>query len=284
MKKTIFTLFALASVATADTWYNVYTSSGGDFFATKDGKYVNVTNGFGDPFAQSDSFETSITSSSNANCLNFGYADGDNKASVNVTISAALYLKEVQTNRCDSLTLTFGDGGSLNIENDECFKLSVIGATINFGKNGYISLTGDNTQNHLAGKAMTLNASITLNYITENEAPSLVTRYLIKGKNIWYRDVTNDNKVVDYASSLVTESTGYTLIKYDLAKSENAAWTIGSQTVSEDQLTAGAYRFFATESGGIGIQYWNGLTIPEPTTATLSLLALAGLAARRRRK
>ncbi len=51
------------------------------------------------------------------------------------------------------------------------------------------------------------------------------------------------------------------------------AWVNDETTLSYD-----------SSSGTISLQHLNTVTIPEPTTATLSLLALAALAARRRRK
>ncbi len=51
------------------------------------------------------------------------------------------------------------------------------------------------------------------------------------------------------------------------------AWVNDETTLSYD-----------SSSGTISLQHLNTVSIPEPTTATLSLLALAGLAARRRRK
>ncbi len=163
-----------------------------------------------------------------------------------------------------------------------------VGSTVNFGTEGRIELISNTEQGNavtgLNGKSLTLKASFTMGDTTGSGELQLVTRYLITGPNIWYRDVINENKVVDYVSSVLTETSGFTLTKYDLAKAADAAWQMNKQTVAVENLDAGAYRFFATESGGIGIQYWNALPIPEPTTATLSLLALAGLAARRRRK
>jgi uncharacterized protein (TIGR03382 family) len=41
---------------------------------------------------------------------------------------------------------------------------------------------------------------------------------------------------------------------------------------------------YNSSNGTISVQHLNTVTIPEPTTATLSLLALAALAARRRRR
>ena len=162
-----------------------------------------------------------------------------------------------------------------------------VGSSVNFCTNGYISLIADDTYGSgvesLQGKALTLSASITLTPSADVNAPlEMVTRYLIGGYNIYYRDVTNENKVVDYTSSFVSETGNLTLTKYELAKSEDAAWMLNGVEVGTDDLTAGAYLFVATEAEGIGIQYWK--SVPEPGTATLSLLALAGLMARRRRR
>lgn len=165
-----------------------------------------------------------------------------------------------------------------------------VGSTVNFGTEGRIELISNTGEGNadavtgLNGKSLTLKAAFTMGNTTGSGELQLVTRYLITGPNIWYRDVTGENKVVDYDSSVLTETSGFTLTKYDLAKAADAAWQMNEQTVAVEDLDAGAYRFFATESGGIGIQYWNALPIPEPTTATLGLLALAGLAVRRRRK
>ncbi|MGN0821727.1 MAG: PEP-CTERM sorting domain-containing protein, partial [Akkermansia sp.] len=165
-----------------------------------------------------------------------------------------------------------------------------VGSTVDFQTSGYIKIidvSGNGAGiSYLSGKALTLSASVTLTASTDTNAPlKKVTRYLIEGPNIWYRDVdaSNTNKVVDYTLSSVSETSGLTLTKYDLATSEDAAWMLNGTAVGADDLSAGAYRFVATESDGIGIQYWDN-NVPEPTTATLSLLALAGLAARRRRR
>lgn len=164
------------------------------------------------------------------------------------------------------------------------------GSTVDFQTSGYIKITDDSGYGagigYLTGKALTLSASVTLTASTDTNAPlKKVTRYLIEGPNIWYRDVDalNTNKVVDYTLSSVSETSGITLTKYDLATSESEAWKLDGAEVSADDLSVGAYRFVATKSDGIGIQYWDN-NVPEPTTATLSLLALAGLAARRRRR
>ena len=58
---------------------------------------------------------------------------------------------------------------------------------------------------------------------------------------------------------------------------------IGNWATSDSNLNAGTANM-ALYSGVLTTNQMNSLMVPEPTTATLSLLALAGLAARRRRK
>ncbi|MGN0836452.1 MAG: PEP-CTERM sorting domain-containing protein, partial [Akkermansia sp.] len=147
------------------------------------------------------------------------------------------------------------------------------GSSIDFKTEGQI-VVGNNASGYDLGKgkALTLTAEVA------SASDEVQTRWLILGNNIYYRDVTNENKLVDYtASTLTTTVDGVTMTQYDLVKDTNAAWTLSG---AEADLTEGAYRFVATSSG-IGVQYY--ISVPEPTTATLSLLALAGLAARRRR-
>ena len=311
MKKTLIALMALTPLASAETYTwapqgnsqlwgsanNWQTSNGSP--ATAIPQYDNTNE---DTYIINDGYTVSAHEHSVGN-LGATLLVGDN-----VTLGGnwAFIFKNITIGK--NFTSTFeGDGikwatnassfsntaNTLNIDSlysHNNLILSTIGAnsTVNFGTEGCIALTSNATQGvgvtGLNGKALTLTAAFTMGDATGSGELQLVTRYLISGTNIWYRDVEGDNKVVDYDSSILTETSGYTLSKYDLAKSDTAEWQINGQKVSNADLVAGAYRFFATEEGGIGIQYWNALAIPEPTTATLSLLALCGLAARRRRK
>ena len=71
-----------------------------------------------------------------------------------------------------------------------------------------------------------------------------------------------------------------------LAQSNNANVEISiSQVDAGEAAAAGAATGVSYSTGNVGtIITINGLNVPEPTTSTLSLLALAGLCARRRRK
>ncbi|MBQ3526896.1 MAG: PEP-CTERM sorting domain-containing protein [Akkermansia sp.] len=73
----------------------------------------------------------------------------------------------------------------------------------------------------------------------------------------------------------------------DVSFSGNYATVSGTATELElaDGTLYTTLKITATEGASVkGIGYLATATVPEPTTATLSLLALAGLAARRRRK
>ncbi len=87
---------------------------------------------------------------------------------------------------------------------------------------------------------------------------------------------TLSNNVVVYAT--ITDSAN----KRTLLSGNFSAWegNVVLQNADGTAYTAGAYTW-ETSAEGLNIVT---VTVPEPTTATLSLLALAGLAARRRRK
>lgn len=155
-----------------------------------------------------------------------------------------------------------------------------VGSTINFGSEGKIVLGSEGGHSDaLQGKDLALAATYTLNPAQGEK--TIVTRMLIEGENIWHRD----KALLDYGNLTLTEASNASTTRYDFYSdaSENDAWVLNGTTVNIEDLEVGAYRYFATEGGGIGVQYVQHM-LPEPSTATLSLLALAALAARRRRK
>ncbi len=87
------------------------------------------------------------------------------------------------------------------------------------------------------------------------------------------------NATSDTAVELATSESGMRLKKSFSEKSLRVSNTYGDAVI-----TASAYNIAATTLSDITAISRSVLAIPEPATATLSLLALAGLVARRRRK
>ena len=81
----------------------------------------------------------------------------------------------------------------------------------------------------------------------------------------------------EFESGLFTLTVGDAVGTYTVSTIDNTIFTKGS---NNNVWTNGG----AEKLSGISLKYADAVVVPEPTTATLSLLALAGLAARRRRK
>ncbi len=112
-----------------------------------------------------------------------------------------------------------------------------------------------------------------------------------------YRFVAVSDTALEYAAA---NAAANTTLNYSSSKS-NASYTTATKTISGGLITLGGQAVSTTDAGMYVITnaaltntgtYAAGLkditispvAVPEPATATLSLLALAGLAARRRRK
>lgn len=102
-------------------------------------------------------------------------------------------------------------------------------------------------------------------------------------QGMYYYGGTTDTVSVDQTTSIITGGLRTIGVRVDLHR-DNASTpnvneninTTGANLVMSSALTAAV--------GNQGAVYTSIKLIPEPTTATLSLLALAGLAARRRRR
>ena len=97
----------------------------------------------------------------------------------------------------------------------------------------------------------------------------------------------------DYSKFVDAEGTDYVLSTPGLYKVDYLGGTNGSAAanlyldgVKVAGFTGGNHNMNGTQNGGANLTFKvnSAYVVPEPTTATLSLLALAGLAARRRRK
>ena len=155
------------------------------------------------------------------------------------------------------------NGGTLTLED----KSKVASVTVD---SGTVLVTGDSTLDSL-----TLNGDSTLNItygasitLTDQDAFSLSENATIM--------VTVSKDMLENLDGLEFE-----LFTHDVANlaSANIVFTDGDQDTSNDVTDVTISQGGTSGSIKVEIQ-----AIPEPTTATLSLLALCGLAARRRRK
>lgn len=156
-----------------------------------------------------------------------------------------------------SITFNLGDTGKVAY-NDIKYKAAV---GSNAGWKGSLTLNANCTEGYLEGSSLTL-----------------MTRDLVT-----FTSIANNAGYGDLETFLKNYISGdtITLNGTDMSFSEVA---FDANHLTAD--TVGKYNFAITDNA-IQIQYVaysSDQVVPEPTTATLSLLALAGLAARRRRK
>ena len=113
-------------------------------------------------------------------------------------------------------------------------------------------------------------SAITLTFANDNKV----------GYSLWSYDAATSTATELIASTGLT-SAGTVEVTYDTADVKSstlfAVWTANPSTGHAGGGTA-------INISNIGLSYTAAPAVPEPTTATLSLLALAGLAARRRRR
>lgn len=273
MKKTLITLLALSGIANA-AWYNVTGTSGADIFANDGTNYTMFNDGYGANVAVSTDLETALTTAGNtSNSLNFGTAQSGT-ASPSVSISDALYVDQVHTTRAASLTLNFNEGGSITA-----------GGMFNIGSisvNLKASLSGTETES-LNNGGTVVRTLITTDYFEtvpnfkDTLTLSIDAEGLTYGGLIY--SVYSEGSHTYYSIDDVTFNTSGNVGRY--ASVASNATTL--------ELEAGKYYsvLSGTAASGASVKHLSFVAtapIPEPATATLSLLALAGLATRRRRK
>ena len=261
MKKTIIALMALAGVATAETV--VFDFGRTDDTAYKTSNAIVIGTG-------STAYHTAITSSGDLGAITGQYSYEQAASTGNYANSATLTTGEEngwknhltsmpagwESSFADGLTSqwngTTGNTHVLTLTNLAAgyYDFSILG-----GYYGNDTLTNSITLSISGNKVDTTNATWISYDIAGNKSYSA-------------------QNVATYTTTLTNGSTneGYT---YDVSKifvEEGGSLTL--------TLTGDSNAGHRTPLNGIKVTY----SIPEPTTATLSLLALAGLAARRRRK
>lgn len=153
------------------------------------------------------------------------------------------------------------DGGAITLNNKGTFTLGYSkrtqggdGFVMNLFDTGIANLLAENTGGTNTAKITSISAQLT------STAAGIQERILVnKGSGLDY-----DGTATTYS---FTDANGNVMVAVDSLDALQTA-TRSSYYVTKDDA-------------GIKVSY---VTVPEPTTATLSLLALAGLAARRRRR
>lgn len=299
MKKTIIALMALAGVAAADTY---------EYVGNKTGGWAEVNTNW-------KSVENETNPSTNGNQMNTGTGntfviDGNKQVKAGANLIAAnttliikggseLYIDGGPT--FNNSTVTFEDGaisscnpngnGSVKIK-DTTFNIN---STLSFGRLTFNNdaAMGDMTFN-LGEKGKVSFAST---FVVAGTSPAkyngqiTLSAICTDGFLTGYGDISvYDRVLVDFGSKVDHSDCAEFSTFLD---SEYV--TAGSFTLNDEKLSAGKYSVdalsaedvgkyqFVMEGSKLKVQYV-AYSVPEPTTATLSLLALAGLAARRRRK
>ena len=152
-------------------------------------------------------------------------------------------------------------------------------------------VTGGTYGGELMGNNNNESISMTLSGLTSGQSYSL---YMLagRGNNAW--SVSQDN--IEYSLSGVTDVTatllGASSDQTQIVDATLSSYEYNSAGADSAQWSMVRWDFVADENGSVTISTnangnINAVALqvtPEPTTATLSLLALAGLCARRRRK
>ena len=260
MKKTLITLLALSSVSMGATQLKYWGENNNKDLCT-----VGVNGlpylGQGNSRAP-ESVLDSIKTKDNTD-YNLDFTDQKNKASVSFIVNDALYFNQIlSSGSVGSYAITFGANGSLTAAT----KYNDWGGAIRFTEGATVTLTAAVSEEQL-------NSAIASGKVYER---TLISSTDTTSNAMW--NVTNNLTVT------ATGLDGYTYVGYVKDTTTLQKGQYGYTKLLSDDENQGA-------ADGIALVFKAAApvepptpAVPEPTTATLSLLALAGLAARRRRK
>ena len=284
MKKTIITLLALASVAAADTNLELVYKGPDNGTANTVGSWYNVNNPL-----------TTTSVPGNGDILWIGYDENkqklptpvtvlvDNKVTMfrsNIHIAEGSTLKSTVSDWAAwATTFTFNSpdaliignkmwGGYKNSNNSGGANANTP-MVLNVGTMGSMRMEGEiaNSDKLYFEFHADVVGSMTSSQIVHE------SRVLLTLTNSAASGYTN---ILTGITTNLTFADGTALTKADTLDFSNLTMEdVGKYKLSYERLDNGKY--------GVVVDYVTTV-VPEPTTATLSLLALAGLAARRRRK
>ena len=288
MKKTLIALMALAGVASAATSLT--------YWAGNTGKDILTIEGTSFPYLGAGSrlnasaFSSLTTPGNTDYSLNFNVNDRDSNS---FAVNNGLHLHQITTTTetiSTNLSIAFGANGSITCADSINFGTHVAGRTVDGVKtNGALTLSATLSDAELASLASGKDVSRTLisgDYFTKTVFADLVanTTLTLTGTDATYAGVIYAEKngdVTTYysAADVITQNDGINNTQYVSARA-------GAKDIEleagKSYIVIGA-NYDAGYSSMKRISYLVTAPIPEPTTATLSLLALAGLCARRRR-
>lgn len=283
MKKTIVTIIALAGIVHADFVWNGGDTisspkwSNQDNWTLTNGTTWTVGNESGPGMTGSDKWEPIVVSNASGSIRNFeGWA-----------LNLTLINSQMIVNELVKFQNNTGKGCTLNIDKDSSLIIDKYsgagndGESVNVNCDGVLTISYAHNQGG-AGISAVLGTSgmIILNKHRTNLSEGYTAKVLTLEADL-LADATLG--MGEIGTRTLIELSKYTSMNELSANNItiNAAegWTrINS---AEEATDPGQYYWVSQSEEGIKLNY---VTIPEPTTATLSLLALAGLAARRRRR
>ncbi len=283
MKKTIVALLALAATAAADSNLELIYIGSDNGTANTAGSWYNVNNS-----------EVTTSVPGNGDTLWIGYGR-DKHESLPVTVivnnKATMFRSTINIATGSVLKSTVDDWAAWSTTFNLHSADALIIGGIFYGnyKNSYNSGGSD------ARTPMILNVGYNGSMRMDGAIVSSTDRVYFSFNATAIGDLTG-SKIVHKSRVLLTltnaDASGYTNILTGMTSSltfaDNTALT-KVETIDFDNLTSddvGKYTlsYKQLDSGNYGVVMDYVTTVPEPTTATLSLLALAGLTARRRRK
>lgn len=232
--------------ANSNMWRSIIVSGASGLVGDKPGTAVS-------PIMEGWNLGLTLTNGSN---LTFGQIKKfQGGVDIDIDATSSLTIKEYWSGN---------DGGSVTLNNAGSFTLYYSlrhqggdGFNMNLFDSGevtFLSQNGNATQN--SAKVTSITAQLT------GSDAGIQTRQLITMTDVSFADTVTTYNFTDADGKLMT--------------------AVDSLAALE---TASAPSYFVTkDASGISVAYTYGISVPEPTTTALSLLALAGVAARRRRK
>lgn len=294
MKKTIIALLALAGVAGATENVYSYTWIGGDTITTEGWR---TESNWQSKSSGGFTYDSATDSSNYWNTSGNGPATNGSNMWGSILIDGASGSVD-RTIEGWGLKLTLKNGSNLTFT-----KLNKLQNSSAINIDSTSSLTFEKYNGGNDGNPITLNnaGNYTVNH--NNYLMSYTDGYTMNlygtGK-VTFNGLTGTNaaKVKSIAAQLISSASGIqertlitlsgenmsisnaTSITYTFTDADGIAMAKVDSLDALTNATVSSY-FVSNDSTGVKVSY---LIVPEPTTATLSLLALAGLAARRRRR